>query len=135
MVRPKWKNQCSKRQRLSRRNNFNSFTTTTTTTTTMNMRTIFAAMNTTWVVVKLKPEKNSGLYGTWTGIVKVMGLNPAPYRPKFFRPYFYYCSLLRRSLSYSRLAFQIYDFHYYSFINHFTGLFRTNIMTSSQLAC
>ena len=43
-----------------------------------------------------------------------MGLNPAPYRPKFFRPYFYYCSLLRRSLSYSRLAFQIYDFHIFT---------------------
>ena len=56
------------------RNNFNSFTAST--TTTMNMRTIFAVMNTTWAVVKIRPEKNSGLYGIWTGIVEVMGSNP-----------------------------------------------------------
>ena len=39
-------------------------------------------MNTTSAVVKIGPEKNSGLYGIWThdlcdtGIVKVLGSNP-----------------------------------------------------------
>ena len=89
------------------RNNFNSFTTTT--ATTMNMRTIFAVMNTTWAEVKLKPEKNSGLYGTWTGIVEVMGSNPAPYRPKLFRPYFYYCS---SSVHYCEDRFHIHASHF-----------------------
>ena len=32
----------------------------------VNMKAIFAAMNTTWAVVKIRPEKNSGLYGIWT---------------------------------------------------------------------
>ena len=32
----------------------------------MNMKVIFAAMNTTWAVVKIRPEKNSGLYRIWT---------------------------------------------------------------------
>ena len=32
----------------------------------VNMKAIFALMNTTWVVVKIRPEKNSGLYGIWT---------------------------------------------------------------------
>ena len=32
----------------------------------------FAVMNTTWAVVKIRPEKISGLYG----IVEVMGSNP-----------------------------------------------------------
>ena len=46
------------------------------------------------------------------------------------------CSLLRRSLSYSRLypQFKYMTFIYsHSFIHHFTGLFGTKIMTSSQL--
>ena len=32
----------------------------------MNMKAIFAVMNTTWAVVKIRPEKNSGPYGIWT---------------------------------------------------------------------
>ena len=32
----------------------------------VNMKAIFAAMNTTWAVVKIRPEKNSGLYRIWT---------------------------------------------------------------------
>ena len=46
--------------------------------------------------------------------------------------------LLRRSLYYSRLypQFKYMTFIYSQpFIHHFTGLFGTNIMTSSQLAC
>ena len=30
------------------------------------MKAILAVMNTTWAVVKIRPEKNSGLYGIWT---------------------------------------------------------------------
>ena len=30
------------------------------------MKAIFAVINTTWAVVKIRPEKNSGLYGIWT---------------------------------------------------------------------
>ena len=32
----------------------------------VNMKAIFAAMSTTWAVVKIRPEKNSGLYRIWT---------------------------------------------------------------------
>ena len=32
----------------------------------MNRKAIFAAMNTTCAVVKVRREKNSGLYGIWT---------------------------------------------------------------------
>ena len=32
----------------------------------VKMKAIFAAMNTTWAVVKIRPEKNSGLYRIWT---------------------------------------------------------------------
>ena len=32
----------------------------------MNVEAIFAVMNTTWAVVKIRPEKNSGLYKIWT---------------------------------------------------------------------
>ena len=55
------------------------------------MKVIFVVMNTTWAVVKIRPEeKNSGLYRIWThdlgptpswlvssvGIAKFMGINP-----------------------------------------------------------
>ena len=30
------------------------------------MKVILAVMCTTWAVVKIRPEKNSGLYGIWT---------------------------------------------------------------------
>ena len=30
------------------------------------MKAIFAVMNSTWDVVKIRPEKNSGLHGIWT---------------------------------------------------------------------
>ena len=32
----------------------------------VNKKVIFAVMNTTWIVVKIRPEKYSGLYGIWT---------------------------------------------------------------------
>ena len=32
----------------------------------INLKAIFALMNTTQAVVKIRPEKNSGLYGIWT---------------------------------------------------------------------
>ena len=32
----------------------------------VNMKAIFAAMNTTWAVVKIRPEKNSDLHRIWT---------------------------------------------------------------------
>ena len=32
----------------------------------VNMKAIFTIMNTTWVVVKIRPQKNSGLYRIWT---------------------------------------------------------------------
>ena len=32
----------------------------------LNMKAIFAVINTTWTVVKTRPENNSGLYGIWT---------------------------------------------------------------------
>ena len=32
----------------------------------VNMKAIFAAMTTTWAVVKIRPEKNSGPYRIWT---------------------------------------------------------------------
>ena len=70
----------------------------------VNMKVIFVVINTTWAVVKIRPEKNSGLYEIWTHDlcntaavfhsaslwwwVKIL------YRPEkfFFRPYFHYCS-------------------------------------------
>ena len=32
----------------------------------VNMKETFVVMNTAWEVVKIWPEKNSGLYGIWT---------------------------------------------------------------------
>ena len=32
----------------------------------VNMKAIFAVMNTTWAVVKIRPEINLGLYWIWT---------------------------------------------------------------------
>ena len=32
----------------------------------VNMKVILAVMYTTWAVVKIRPEKNSGLYRIWT---------------------------------------------------------------------
>ena len=32
----------------------------------INMKAIFLVMNTTWAVVKIRPEKYSGFYGIWT---------------------------------------------------------------------
>ena len=34
----------------------------------VNMKAIFSLMNTTWAVVKIRPEKNSGQYGIWTHV-------------------------------------------------------------------
>ena len=61
----------------------------------------FAVMNTTWAVVKIRPEKISGLYG----IVEVMGSNPVQ-AWIFFRPYFHYCL---RSVHYYEDRFHIHD--------------------------
>ena len=60
MVQPKWTNQCSQRQRLSRRNN--NFTTATATATTFEP---------TYPVGLL-----AQLIERYTGIAKVMGSNP-----------------------------------------------------------
>ena len=32
----------------------------------VNMKAIFAVMNTTWAVVKIRLQKNSDVYGIWT---------------------------------------------------------------------
>ena len=32
----------------------------------VNMKAIFAMLNTSWAVVTIRPEINSGLYGIWT---------------------------------------------------------------------
>ena len=32
----------------------------------VNMKAIFAVMNTTWAVVKIRPERKLGLYRIWT---------------------------------------------------------------------
>ena len=32
----------------------------------VNMEAIFTVMNTTWAVVKIRADKNSGLYGIWS---------------------------------------------------------------------
>ena len=32
----------------------------------VNLKAIFAVMNTTWAVVRIRPEKKSGLYGIWS---------------------------------------------------------------------
>ena len=99
----------------------------------VNMKAIFAVMNTTWAVAKIGREKNSGLYGIWTH--DRTGLN-------FFQAFFFTTAqvvfTIAQSLLYSRLypQFKYMTFKYsQSFIHHFTGLFWTNIITSSQLAC
>ena len=64
------------------------------------MKAIFVVMNTTWAVVKISPEKSSGLYGIWTYepmtsaiLVSQRSRDQIPYGPEFFfRPYFHYCS-------------------------------------------
>ena len=61
----------------------------------------FAVMNNTWAVLKIRPEKISGLYG----IVEVMGSNPVQ-AWIFFRPYFRYCL---RSVHYYEDRFHIHD--------------------------
>ena len=38
----------------------------------VNMKVIFAIMNTTWAVVNMRPEKNSGLYKIWTQLTSVI---------------------------------------------------------------
>ena len=53
----------------------------------MNMEAIFTIMNTTLSVVKVWPEKNSGLCGLecCTGIAEAMVSRvQIPYRPEFF---------------------------------------------------
>ena len=62
--------------------------------TNTKMEVILAAMNTTEVVVEIRPEKNSGQYGIWTHDLcdtsaEVMGSNPVR-AWIFFRPYFNY---------------------------------------------
>ena len=58
------------------------------------MKVILAVMCTTWAVVKIRPEKNSGLYGIWppwplryryrTAPVSQRSWVQIPYRPEFF---------------------------------------------------
>ena len=80
----------------------------------MNLKAIFALMNTTQAVVKIRPEKNSGLYGIWTHdlcdteLTSQLGAGP-----QFIDTIFINLQL---------------------FILPLTGLFGINIMTSSQLA-
>ena len=43
----------------------------------LNVKVIFAAMNTAWVVVKIRSEKNLGLYGIWpTELTSQLALVP-----------------------------------------------------------
>ena len=80
----------------------------------INLKAIFALMNTTQAVVKIRPEKNSGLYGIWThdlcdtSLTSQLGAGP-----QFIETIFINLQL---------------------FILPLTGLFGINIMTSSQLA-
>ena len=59
----------------------------------------FAVMNTTWAVLKIRPEKISGLYG----IVEVMGSNPVQ---DLLYSMQYYCL---RSVHYYEDRFHIHD--------------------------
>ena len=70
MVQPKWTNQCSQRQRLSRRNN--NFTTATTTATATAIATATATTFEPTYPVGLLAQ----LIERYTGIAKVMGSNP-----------------------------------------------------------
>ena len=80
----------------------------------INLKAIFALMNTNQAVVKIRPEKNSGLYGIWThdlcdtSLTSQLGAGP-----QFIETIFINLQLFNLPL---------------------TGLFGTNIMTSSQLA-
>ena len=100
MLQPKWTNQCSQRQRLSRRNN-NFTTATTTATATATATATFTATATatdtataiataTATVTTFEPTYPVGLLAQlierYTGIAKVMGSNPVS------RPSFHYCS-------------------------------------------
>ena len=55
----------------------------------MNMKAIFAEMNTTWTVVKIRPDKNSGQYGIYKNDPCNAAVPVSP-RPEYFsRPYFH----------------------------------------------
>ena len=58
----------------------------------VNLKAVFAVTNTTWAVVKIRPERNSGLCRIWThDLCNTSAL--VWQRPEFFsRPYFHYCS-------------------------------------------
>ena len=80
-----------------------------------NMKAIFVVMNTTWaVIVKIRPEKNSGMYGIWIFLSFFVCF--------FFRPSFHYCS---SSVHYcedrfhitSLSAVHIYDFYIFTVIS------------------
>ena len=80
-----------------------------------NMKAIFAVMNTTWaVIVKTRPEKNSGMYGVWI-LLSFFCLF-------FFQAFVHYCS---SSVHYyedrfhitSLSAVHIYDFHIFTVIS------------------
>ena len=78
-----------------------------------NLRVIIALKNTTQAVVKIRPEKNSGSYGIWIHDLCDTELT-----------------------SYMRAGPQFIDMIFINLqliILPFTGLFGTNIMTSSQL--
>ena len=70
----------------------------------VKMKAIFVVMNTTWAVVKIRPKKK---------FRPVRDLNPWPFYQALFSLLLKWCSLLRRSLLYSRLYLQ---FKYMTFI-------------------
>ena len=74
----------------------------------VKMKAIFAVMNTTWAVVKIRPKKKNQA---------CMGFEPMTFIFTFYQALFSlllkWCSLLRRSLLYSRLYPQ---FKYMTFI-------------------
>ena len=117
----------------------------------VNMKVIFAVINTTWAVVKIRPEKNSGLYGIWThDLCNTAAVFHSasqwwwvkiPHRPeKFFsRPYFHYCScsvyytvkiaFILASLS----AVQIDDFHIFTVV--YQLLFGISVFLMESFLC
>ena len=94
-----------------------------------NMKVIFTVMNTTCAVVRIRPEKR---------FRPVRDLNPWPLRyqssalpTELTRSYFHHCS----SNVFIRSSNIWLSYIYSPLLLYFTGLFGTNKMTSSQLAC
>ena len=94
------------------------------------MKVIFAVMNTDYAVVKIRPEKNSGLYRIWT--YDLYDTGAVLYQLIWTHlgwailPYFHYCS---SSVYYSDDCFHahflnrsshIHDFHIFTVINKYS---------------